>query len=508
MNQTRETEGQRGRGAIIPPDLAISAMRDNGYKNTACALAEIIDNAIQANAKIIELVCVESRQRVKNRTRRRTSAIGVLDNGEGMSPETLRIALQFGNGTHLRDRKGMGRFGMGLPASSISQCRRLEVWTWQNGPDNAMYSYLDVDEIEGRQLVSIPDPVHRALPEDWRKHSATPLETTGTLVLWSKLEEHRLTWREAKSTLSNTESIVGRMYRKFINDGRITIRLLAILDGESTYDEKVRVNDPLYLMKNSSTPKPFDKKPMFQKWGEGDEAFNIDYDGKKHPVIVRMSWALPETVPDDRSDRGSKPYGKHAAKNIGLSIVREGRELDLDPAWANKHDPTERWWGVEVEFPSALDEVFGVTNNKQSATIFAHLAQYDWKVDSVDSETLSQYQERLQDEGDPRSLLLNIVTHIHGQIQSSAGSLEEANGRDRRTKSDRHDGSTVADLATSKFKARAKQGHETKADRETFTEADRRSLKYDLETDKDYPENVAEKISLKPYLTETEKSNF
>ena len=46
-----------------------------------------------------------------------------------------------------------------------------------------------------------------------------------------------------------------------------------------------------------------------------------------------MSWAREETVPGDKSDRGAKLYGKHAAKNIGLSIVREGRELDLDPSW-------------------------------------------------------------------------------------------------------------------------------------------------------------------------------
>ena len=58
--------------------------------------------------------------------------------------------------------------------------------------------------------------------------------------------------------------------------------------------------------------------------------FPIDYDGATHEVVVRMSWARQETVPDDKTDRGAKPYGKHAAKNLGLSIVREGRELDLD----------------------------------------------------------------------------------------------------------------------------------------------------------------------------------
>lgn len=493
MSQTKEIENVRPDGEIIPPELAVRAMRDSGYKNTAYALAEIIDNSVQANATSIELICVESQEQVNQRTRKRTAAIGVLDNGDGMSPETLRLALQFGNGTHLNDRKGIGRFGMGLPNSSISQCRRLEVWTWQNGPDNAMYSYLDVDEIEGRHLFSVPSPSHKPLPEEWRKRSRS-IGTSGTLILWSNFDEHRLTWRGAPTTLRNTETIVGRMYRKFINDGRISIRLLALLDDQSTYDENVRVNDPLYLMPDSSTPPPFDKEAMFQSWGNEDEVFTIDYDGQIHTVTVRMSWAKPETVPDDRSDRGAKLYGKHAAKNIGLSIVREARELDLDTAWTNSYDPTERWWGVEVEFPSTLDEVFGVTNTKQSATVFSHMAQFDWKSEADTGESLSEFRERLQQDGDPRSLLFPIAEHIRQQIQAARIRLKKQTAG-RRTQNDRHDKPAVEDLATSKFIERAEQGHETEADSEEFNEDARKSFEEDLQTDKDYPKDVAEEIA-------------
>ena len=97
---------------------------------------------------------------------------------------------------------------------------------------------------------------------------------------------------------------------------------------------------------------------MFQKWGDEDETFTVELDGVKNDVTVRMSWARPETVPN-AGDRGSQPYGKHANKNTGVSIVREGRELDLDRGWTISYEPTERWWGIEVNFPSALDEIFG-----------------------------------------------------------------------------------------------------------------------------------------------------
>ena len=495
MSQIEPADMQRLDGEIIPPELAVKAMRDSGYKNTAYALAELIDNSVQAHATSVEVICIEEYQQVNERARRRIQVIGILDNGEGMTPETLRLALQFGNGTHLADRKGIGRFGMGLPNSSISQCRRVEVWTWQNGPDNAMYTYLDVDEIEGRKMFAVPTPLHSPLPTELRTRSEI-LQTTGTLVLWSSFDDHRLSWRGALATLRNTESLIGRMYRKFIDDGRLSIRLLALLEGddEPTFDEPVRVNDPLYLMSNSSTPGPFDTKPMFQPWGDQDENFSIRYDGAKHEIIVRMSWARQETVSPDKSDRGAKPYGKHAAKNIGLSIVREGRELDLDPSWTNSYEPTERWWGVEVEFPSTLDEVFGVTNTKQNATIFSHMAQFEWRAEANSGESLSEFRDRIQSDGDPRALLLPIVDHIRQQITEVRKRLKKQTAG-RRKKTERHDEPTVEDLATTKFRERAEQGHSTDADSADFTEEDRESFEQDLKDDKHYPENVAEAIA-------------
>ena len=493
MNQSVNVDTQRLEGEIIPAALAVKAMRDSGYKNTAYALAELIDNAVQAEAKNVEVICIEHDQQLSLRTRRRIRSIGILDNGHGMSPHTLRLALQFGNGTHLADRKGIGRFGMGLPNSSISQCRRVDVWTWQNGPDNAIHTYLDVDEIERQEMSVVPPPSHKPLPAELHSKSQC-IETTGTLILWSKFDEHRLTWRGASATLRNTESLVGRMYRKFIDDGRLTIRLLALHDKDGTsYDETVRVNDPLYLMHNSSTPSPYDEKPMFQCWGEEDEFFEIKFDEATHIVIVRVSWAREDTVPNDRSNRGSLPYGKHAAKNVGLSIVREGRELNLDPAWTNSYDPVERWWGVEIEFPSSLDEVFGVTNTKQTATVLSHMAQFDWKTEADPNESMSHFIERMKEDGDPRALLLPIVEHIRNQINQVRKRLEKQT-KGHRSKKDRHK-ADVEDLATTKFRERADQGHPTASDGEEFTEEDRNKLEIDLKEDKHYSGDVAEQIA-------------
>lgn len=493
MNQSAD-ENEDGRGAeIIPPELAVRAMRDSGYRSTDYALAELIDNSVQANATQVDVICLEVMKQVSQRKSRRIEQIAVVDNGDGMTPETLRIALQFGNGTHLKDRKGIGRFGMGLPNSSISQCRRLEVWSWQAGPKNAMWTYLDVDEIETAGLKAVPRPVPKPVPEEWRERSEL-FGTSGTLVLWSNFDDHRLQWRGAKATLENTETLIGRMYRKFIDAGDLTIRLAAYHDGEITFDSPTRVNDPLYITRQSSTPPPYDRKPMFQTWGEGDQEFSIEIDGSTHPVIVRISWAKEDTVTRGSSaDRGSTAYGKHAARNVGVSVVRERRELELDKAWTIGYDPRERWWGIEVEFPSALDEIFGVTNNKQHANTFAAMAQFDWEEEAEPGEQRSMFRERTLASGDPRGLLIDISEYIQKQLDEIRRRIK-AQTKGKRSTKKRHDDPDVDDQATDKFNERAKTGHEAPSDEAGFSDGDQSRLQEDLTENDHYSSEDAKNI--------------
>ena len=477
---------------IIPTDLAIRAMRDSGYRNTAYALAELIDNSVQAKADTVEVFCLEDRMFVSQRQRRRTTTIAVLDNGEGMTPTVLRLALQFGNGTHLKDRSGIGRFGMGLPNASISQGKRVDVWTWQSGPDNAIHSYLDVNEVESRRLKLVPQPEAQPVPAEWRARGKS-FGVSGSLVVWSQFDEERLTWKGARATLENTEALVGRMYRKFIHKGDLRIHLSA-LDGENVlFDQDARVNDPLYLMTPSSTPSPFDGKAMFQKWGEKDQVFEINFRGAKHDVTVRASWAREETVPTDGTERGAKDYGKHAARNIGVSIVRADRELDLDPSWTIS-DPRERWWGIEVDFPPELDEVFGVTNNKQAATNFSHMVSFDWKTEAEAGEEYTDYKRRLYEEDDPRADLIDIVNYIKTILPKIRDALADQT-KGRRSGPKRHDDTSVEDRASTKFKERATAGHETAADKEVFDDSAKTALVDDLVKGKNYSTPAAQDIA-------------
>ncbi|MFL1598514.1 ATP-binding protein [Gordonia amicalis] len=476
---------------VIPQSLAIKSMRDSGYKSTAHAVAELIDNSVQAEASVVEVFIVEEKMRVNSRERWRITDIAVVDNGTGMDDTVLSMALQFGNGTHLNDRTGIGRFGMGIPNSSISQCTHVDIWTWQAGAGNAISSYLDVEQIEKGELREVPVPQPAPLPDEWRRWSATADESeSGTVVRWTDLD--RVTWKGSKATLDNIEFLVGRIYRRFITDDGLVIRLAVIRDGELVHelDRATRVNDPLYLSAPSSTPAPFDTQPMFQPYGrDGMETFPIEFKGENYTVQMRFSYATDAArVRDDGKNPGDTAYGKHAKNNVGVSILREKRELDLDTRWANR-DLRERWWGAEIEFPAELDEVFGVTNNKQYATLFSEMA--DFFSDDEREVDWSQIREEWLDDGDLRVHLIDICNRLVTHIAKMRVLLRQQTSGARTDKQSRHEDRT-ADRASEKFRQRQNEGYGIAQDDAPL---DKKAVEDDLVNNKGYASTTARSIA-------------
>ena len=405
---------------IIPPHLAVKAMRDNGYKNAAYAVAELIDNAIQADATQVELLCADKTSVLNQRRTTRIHQIAVLDNGSGMSSDVLRTALQFGNGTNLDEEKhiGIGRFGMGLPSSSISQCRRVDVWSWQNGIHSALYTYLDLDEVISGGVREVPEPTFAVLPAIWRQ-VGEEYGSSGTLVVWSNID--RCLWRRSETLIKNSEFLIGRIYRRFLSERRADIRLVSFnIDDPQNIDETLaRPNDPLYLIPDTSCPPDLphiqEGEPMFTEWGEPNR-FDIAFRGREHRVTVSYSVAKSEARTGQSA--GGRKHGKHAAKNTGVSIIRADRELDLDPGWTDPSDPTDRWWGVEIDFPPALDDFFGVTNNKQSARYFSDLAKINVEDMIDDDESVSSAEQDFEAADDPQWALFEIAMTIQKQIRT------------------------------------------------------------------------------------------
>ena len=106
----RESGGRAKLGLMVP-EAFVRGIRDLGYRSNGDAVAELIDNALQAYADRIDVLFgYDGSTSIK-----KPLQLAVVDNGHGMEPDMIRMAVMWG-GTHREnDRNGLGRYGYGLP---------------------------------------------------------------------------------------------------------------------------------------------------------------------------------------------------------------------------------------------------------------------------------------------------------------------------------------------------------------------------------------------------------
>ena len=416
-----ELNGQIGFDrSLFMPQMTVKAMRDSRYRHTANAVAELLDNSINAHANRVDVLIREEMRMVKTRNRWQVSQLAVFDNGEGMSDHTLEQALRFGGRGDSQAIHKIGKYGMGLPTASVSQCKRVDVWSWQDGIHAASHSYIDVDAVGSGDLEEVPVAEVLPVPDFWLNMvSPDALDNvSGTLVVWSKLD--RITAR-SETIFNKVEQEIGRIYRHFINEYELVVRMAAKRDNERFpyTDKTVRPNDPLYLMRNSATPEPYNVNPMFKPYA--DKTYEVMVDGQSELIEVNYSIANLEILGHQGDYPGSRAYGKHARQNMGVSVVRENREILLQDLFIREGGgnaiPQNRWWGCEVRFNSGCDDLFGVDHNKQMAAHFSSIAKD--VSDSVEAD--SDVKEEIEDQTD----LYDIVVDIRNTTRSMMRELEK-----------------------------------------------------------------------------------
>lgn len=369
------------------------ALRNTGYKNIESAVAEIIDNSVEANAKNIFIVL---REGIATSGRKVVTEIGFLDNGEGMPIDVLGSCLGIGASTR-QARKGMGRFGVGLPQASLYACPEIEVYSWQDGIENAYKVYLDIKKIKDGIQTEIEDPVRENIPTPYAEYLSykTILENydftqSGTLVIWKKCD--RINPKTRGPLTERLEFSLGQKFRYFIHDGISKIKIVCDENPDAAID--VAPNDPLFLMDdNCVLCHPDDPKHVYKKGqkigleapfelytakgtGTGEAKIPVKYINKTGnivtaPVLVRFSIVKDKFYDETAFPKGSNPgnyaLGKHAAKMEGISVIRARREIDFRrfDFYNVINEPQHRWWGCEIIFDPELDEAFGVANNKQ-----------------------------------------------------------------------------------------------------------------------------------------------
>lgn len=342
---------------------ALESSRDSGFDLSA-AVGEVVDNSAEAGAS-----------KVRIRTMRTDDGttidqIGMADDGAGIDPDILANVLSLGYSSRYNSRTGMGRFGMGLKLASLSQGRRIDVYTRRLDSPVVFHTYLDLDEVErGDQDVLTVDELD-AFPADYADLMTTPktgeVFTSGTLVVWSKVDRLAEGGRFGASLderLKDLVKFLARAYRKFIDQG-----LFIELDNTA-----ISLHDPLFVLQNPRVIEKFGKDLRAEKLHAAPEA-TFEIDGHEVHVTVTL---LPRELRQHKGKGGRATRGTEEFRDLyipdnegKISILRQNREIyyDLVPKlYPGGKERLDRYIGVEVSFPAALDEYFQVRNVKRGA---------------------------------------------------------------------------------------------------------------------------------------------
>ena len=329
------------------------------------AYGEVIDNSLQANASKIKVTFIERDDR--SARRKMMGEVFFADNGEGMTTDILRRCLKLGYSSRKNDRKGIGRFGVGMTTGAINQCKRVEVYSKVDG-GAWYYVYLDLDEVAQNKQKEFPVPKKMNPPDN----ISSFIKDHGTVVRWSKYDNQEFAY---KDVVFESKIYFGRTYRRFIWGTANGYNEVSIYVN----DKELNAIDPLFFNKSKTG---FEKEEKSELLTPSFKEVIIpnDHESKKQKSRIEINISiLPESYRRNRL-MGSDSFAKerYFDRNEGISIMRNDREVFYGrvPYWTGGklwHDPVCRFIGMEISFNAEVDKLFKVKNIKRGALPYGEL---------------------------------------------------------------------------------------------------------------------------------------
>ncbi|HET9181449.1 MAG TPA: ATP-binding protein [Candidatus Angelobacter sp.] len=413
---------------IVFADAFLRGMRDLGYKNPAWAVAELIDNAIQAAASVISVTILPE----SDDASARPQMIAIADNGNGMIPEMISYAVRWGGTTREGDRTGFGRYGYGLPSAAVSMAKRYTVFSKTVGnPWHAVT--VDIEALgaaanDGIKTEKLLTAQPKSLP-DWvvLNDSKLPLSKmeSGTVILLEDLDRLRITpaWKKGSTVRAKFMEYLGVIYRHWIPERMIYV------DGTA-----VEVVDPLFLMEHGR----FYSETSVHAAPVDARTFEVTApSGAVGTISIRASHLPPNFQLENPEKYGQLGAATNKRLSImkeynGILICREWRHIDLaTPTWT-KFQNYDANIKIEINFDPALDEYFGLTTAKQQIVISDEM----W--------------EKLRHNGKGGGALVDLVKDLRGRFADAQTQL--AAGAENKAAEKQPKPSVVAMQESEKFK--------------------------------------------------------
>lgn len=323
----------------LPPyaPTLMESTRAIGYSIEA-AIADIIDNSIAASASRVDIDFFPIGE----------SYIAILDNGWGMTSESLIAAMQYGsrNPLETRDENDLGRYGLGMKTASLSQCRILTVLSKKAGVlTGAQWNLNHIQRAESWSLLLIDEEEAKKYPSFDKLNQYE----NGTLVIWQDLDKFAVGETDIAEAFTRKMELIREhlslVFHRYLS-GEPGLKKLDIRMNE----QSVEPQDPFLIKKSTQLM--------------DDEVIIVR--GQK----VRVKpYILPHTSKLTQKELKALGGKDGLRKNQGFYVYRNKRLL----VWGNwfrlmRQGDLSKLARVQVDIPNSLDDLWTLDIKKSTAT--------------------------------------------------------------------------------------------------------------------------------------------
>jgi hypothetical protein len=361
-------------GALeLPPDPhALDGLGHNHSLPTA--LADLVDNSIDAHATHVLIRSVRQGGRL--------CALYVVDNGDGIRPDSIDQAMTVGK---RRDYApdDLGHFGVGMKAASFSQARSMTVLSQAVGAPAVGRRWLLTDDKRDFRCDVVPSKFAAAeLGRPW----AIPWSGHGTAVRWDQVtafpntDDYNRVEPFISHTITSVAAHLGLVFHRLLASSAVDIGLDVEDVDAGIAGPRVKVNalDPFGYIKSGKAGYP---KDLIASTG-----------GRK--ICFRCHiWPGRSNLPQFRLPDG--PSEQHQ----GLYFYRRNRLLQAGGDW---HGITARHRNlqlarVEIDIDDDIRQIFSMNPEKSRVLAGPEFGVLAESARSDDGITFGSYFEAAEE---------------------------------------------------------------------------------------------------------------
>ncbi|MFL6140374.1 MAG: ATP-binding protein [Labedaea sp.] len=350
----------------LPPDpRALDSIGRNHSLQTA--LADLVDNAIDAEATHVLIRLVRSGSRL--------ATLYVVDDGRGMAPDAIDVAMTIGGRREYQDGD-LGHFGLGLKAASFSQARSLTVMSRAAGhqavgrlwrPDEAMRRGFHCDIVPSQFI-------ENEFAREW----PFSLQDKGTVIRWDKVvafpatDNLRRVEEYIDLAITTTCQHLGMVFHRFLADERLIVDF-DVQDVDTSF-----ISPPVPV-----TPiDPFG----YTRTGRADFPKDLTAGADDRRLTFRCHlWPGRSSTPQFR-------LSGNPTEHQGLYFYRRDRLLQAG-GWVGVHasDARLQLARVEVNIDGDASGLFHMNPEKSRVQVGPEFAQLAAAARASDGTTLNSY---------------------------------------------------------------------------------------------------------------------